>query len=372
MSRRARSVVLVLLALPLLALSAACSSTVDAADPPIRLASIASATGSGAAYGVTQQLGVQLAVEQLGGGRIDLRTYDDQSTNDGAMAAAKSAVDWNADAVFAPTLSPVAASVAPLFAQHRIPTFGVTNATIDVAAAGPYFWRVSKSENDMVATSVRTATRRGQQAVLIWEPADGYSVGSHQAFLDAAAARGVTITQELQYVDGSTTAASIAAKAEAASPDAIFMALRSAVAADFLTATASTTALRIGGNGFNSVAVISKAGAAANGLIVSGSWNIDEPVLLSAGFVEAYRARYGSDPDSFAAQGYVAVQALLAAVRAGGGTTSARIQTGLAALGRTTNAVPTVVGAFGYTSDREATYPAVVQQVRSGTLLPYR
>lgn len=369
--RTPRSLLAVLVVLPLLALAAACSSQVDAADPPIRIASIASATGSGSAYGINAQQGVRLAVEMLGEGRVDLRTFDDQSTNDGGMAAAKSAVEWDAEIVLAPTLSPVAASIAPYLAQNRKPTLGVSNATIDVQAAGEYFWRISKSERDMVAASVNAAAKRGQRAVLIWEPADGYSVGSREAFVSAAAAKGVTITSELSYVDGSTTAASLAAKAAASSPDLLFMALRSAVAADFLTATSSSEAVRIGGNGFNAVPVISKAGSAANGLIVSGSWNLDQPVAMSKVFIDAYLDMYGAVPDSFAAQGYAAVQVALAAVRSGGGSSSSQVQAGLGALGRRTNAIPSVLGPFGFTAEREPTYPAVVQQVRSGTLVPF-
>ena len=370
--RTSRSVLAALVIVPLLALAAACTSQADAGDPPIRIASIASETGSGAAYGVEAQRGTRLAVELLGNGRVDLRTFDDQSTNDGAMAAARSAVAWKAEVVLAPTLSPVALSIAPYLAQNRTPTLGVSNATIDVDAAGEFFWRISKSERDMVTASVDAAAKRGQKAVLIWEPADGYSAGSRDAFLAAAAAKGVEITSELSYVDGSTTAASLASKAEASSPDMLFMALRSAVAADFLSATASSKALRIGGNGFNAVPVISKAGSAANGLVVSGSWNIDEPVPMSKAFIDAYVAAYGSEPDSFAAQGYAAVQVALAAIRVGGGTSSAQVQSGLGSLGRRTNAIPTVVGQFGFTADREPTYPAVVQQVRSGTLVPFR
>lgn len=365
-----RRVTALLLVLALAGLGAACSSSEGAQDAPLRLASIASATGSASAYGVNAQRGVELAVSELGDGRIDLRTYDDRSTSAGAADATRSAVEWGADVVFAPTLSPVALSIAPTLAQDRIPALGVSNATIDLDAAGAWFWRVSKSENDMVAASVGAAATRGQRAVLIWEPSDGYSVGSRQAFLDAAAARGVTIVSELQFVEGSTTPESVARRAGESSPDLLLMALRSAVAADFLTATAASSAVRIGGNGFNSVEVITKAGRAADGLVVAGSWNLDAPTAMSPSFIEAYTAAHGSPPDSFAAQGYASVQVLLAAVRAGGGTTPGHIQRGLASLGARTNDVPSVLGPFGYTSGREPTYPAVVQVVRSGALEP--
>lgn len=356
----------------MVALAAGCSSADTSSAPTIRLASIASSSGSGSAYGVNAQRGVKLAVELLGEGRIELRTWDDQSTTDGGTAAMRGAIDWKASAVLMPTLSPVALAAAPLGTAAELPMLGVSNATIDLAAAGDWFWRVSKSESQMVTASVDAVARRGQNAVLIWEPSDGYSVGSRQAFVDAAAANGVTITSELAYVDGSTTPNALAARAATSSPDLLFMALRSAVAADFLAATSDSSATRVGGNGFNSKSVITKAGAASEGLIVSGSWNADEPIPMSGAFIDRYLAAYGTFPDSFAAQGYAAVQVLLSAARHGGGVTPANIQRGLGLLGRVTNPVPTVLGDFGYTAEREPTYPAVVQQVRAGELVPYR
>lgn len=360
-------------ALCLVAVAAtACSSSDATSAPTIRLASIASASGSGSAYGENVQRGVKLAVELLGEGRIELRTWDDRSTNDGGTAAMREAIDWKASAVLMPTLSPVALSAAPLGTAAGIPMLGVSNATIDLAAAGERFWRISKSESQMVTASVDAVAGRGQRAVLIWEPADGYSVGSRQAFVDAAAANGVTITTELAYVEGSTTATALAARAAASSPDLLLMALRSAVAADFLTATADSSATRVGGNGFNSTSVIAKAGRGADGLIVSGSWNADEPIPMSGAFIDRYLATYGSLPDSFAAQGYAAVQVVVSAARRGGGATPIDIQRGLGLLGRVTNAVPTVLGDFGFTAEREPTYPAVVQQARAGQLVPFR
>lgn len=358
--------------LSLVAVASACSSSDASSAPTIRLASIASSSGSGSAYGVNAQRGVKLAVELLGEGRIELRAWDDQSTSDGGSAAVRGAIDWDASAVLMPTLSPVALAAAPLGTAAKVPMLGVSNATIDLVAAGDWFWRVSKSESQMVAASVDAVARRGQNAVLIWEPADGYSVGSRQAFVEAAAANGVTITNELAYVEGSTTASALATRAEAFAPDLLFMALRSAVAADFLTATSGASAVRVGGNGFNAMPVITKAGAASDGLIVSGSWNADEPIPMSGAFIDRYLATYGTFPDSFAAQGYASVQVLLSAARRAGGVAPVDIQRGLGLLGRVTNPVPTVLGDFGFTVDREPTYPAVVQQVRAGELVPYR
>jgi branched-chain amino acid transport system substrate-binding protein len=243
------------------------------------VASIASSTGSASAYGIAQQNGTVLAVTELADGSIKLSTYDDRSDPQAGTDAMKKALSEGASVVLGPTLSPVAAAADPFAQSAGVPVLGVTNATLDMAAIGNLIWRVSLSENAMVSASVKYAESKKsvKTATLIWEPSDGYSAGSAASFRAAAQANGITITSEQTYVDGSTPVDAVAGAALASSPDAVFFALRSAVADDFLVATASTKALRVGGNGFNSAAVVASSGAGADGLIVSGSWNINSP-----------------------------------------------------------------------------------------------
>ena len=351
-------------------LGSACASSTSATESksPMAVASIASSTGSAASYGIAQQNGTALAVAELGAGLIDLRAYDDLSTSDGGTEAMRSAISAGASTILGPTLSPVAAIADPLAQSAGVPVLGVTNTTLDMAAIGNLIWRVSLSENAMVSASVTYAAKNkltgSKNAVLIWEPADGYSTGSAESFRAAAKANGITITSEHEYVDGSTTVASVADSALASSPDAVFMALRSAIAGDFLAATASSTAVRVGGNGFNSSSIVTSAGAAATGLIVSGSWNIGSTNARSVKFVETYTKANGVAPDAFAAQGYAAIEVLVAAMKKANSTSPAAIQVALGQIGT----VDTVLGSFGFGSDHEPTYSAAVQVVAGGSL----
>jgi branched-chain amino acid transport system substrate-binding protein len=363
-----RRVLLLIPALALTLLAAACGSSTSttAKTEPVVVASIASGTGSASSYGISQQNGTALAVVELGSGLIDLRTYDDRSDTAGGTEAMRAAIDTGASVVLGPTLSPVAASADPIAQAAGIPVLGVTNATLDIGAIGDLIWRVSLSENAMVSASVTYVAQNkltnSKNAVLIWEPADGYSTGSAESFRAAARANGITITAEQKYVDGSTAVGSIASAALATSPDVVFMALRSTIAGDFLKATASTSAVRVGGNGFNSASVLASAGAAASGLIVSGSWNINSSNSQSKGFVESYTKAHGVAPDAFAAQGYAAIQVLLAAIKLSQSTDPVAIQAALARIG----SVDTLLGRFGFDADHEPTYSAAVQLVIGG------
>ena len=362
--RRIR-VVLPALALILAVVAAACSSSsASGSKEPMTVASIASSTGSGAPYGVTQQNGTVLAVNELANGSINLRTYDDLSDAQAGTDAMKKAISDGASIVLGPTLSPVAVSADPIAQAAGVPVLGVTNAVLDMASIGNVVWRVSLSENAMVSASVKYAASKKtvKNAVLIWEPSDGYSAGSAESFRAAAKASSIAITSEQKYVDGSTSVDSIASAAMAGAPDAIFFALRSAVADDFLVATGSSKAVRVGGNGFNSAAVIASSGASADGLIVSGSWNINSTNSQSKSFVESYTKANNVAPDSFAAQGYAAIQVVLAAMKNAKSTSASDIQAALSKIGT----VQTVLGPFGYDSAHEPTYPAAVQIVQGG------
>jgi len=344
---------------------AACSSSSSGTKGSMIVASIASATGSGAPYGITQQNGTVLAVDELAERSIDLKTYDDLSDAQAGTDAMKKAISDGASIVLGPTLSPVAVSADPIAQAAGVPVLGVTNAVLDMASIGNVVWRVSLSENAMVSASVNYAASKKtvKTAALIWEPSDGYSAGSAESFRTAAKASGITITSEQKYAEGSTSVDSIASAAMSSSPDAIFFALRSAVADDFLVATGSSKAVRVGGNGFNSSAVIASSGAAADGLIVSGSWNINSTNSQSKAFVESYTKANNAAPDSFAAQGYAAIQVVLAAMKKAKSTTPADIQAALGKIGT----VETVLGSFGYDANHEPTYAAAVQVVQGGT-----
>ena len=358
-------VVLPALALTLTVVAVACSSSsATSTKGSMGVASIASSTGSAAAYGVTQQNGTVLAVNELANGSINLRTYDDLSDAQAGTDAMKKAIADGASIVLGPTLSPVAVSADPVAQAAGVPVLGVTNAVLDMASIGNVVWRVSLSENAMVSASVKYAASKKsvKNAVLIWEPSDGYSVGSAESFRAAAKATGIDITSEQKYTEGSTSVESIAASATSGSPDAIFFALRSAVADDFLVATGSSKIVRVGGNGFNSAAVIASSGVAADGLIVSGSWNINSTNSQSKSFVESYTTANNVAPDSFAAQGYAAIQVVLAAMKHAKTTKAADIQAALSKIGT----VQTVLGPFGYDAKHEPTYPAAVQIVQGG------
>lgn len=365
-----RASLAVALAIPALGLTLA--GPAPAAHRPIEAigGSLASMTGSASAYGISQARGASLAASETRGQpvRVRLHLADDQSANQMAIYQMTGFVGARVSAVLGPTLSGVAAAADPIAGAAGIPVLGVTNTTLDLAAAGPTFWRVSLSESRLIPASVAYANDKRDitTASLVSVSGDGYSEGAAQAFRSAAADQGIRLLADVSMPAGSGRADQLIAQAVAPGPQAIFFAARSADATSLAVAAAGSSLMKVGGNGYNTPDVLTAAGSATDGFIVSASWNPNKRDAASRAFVRDYRAKYRSTPDAFAAQGYGGVQLLAAAAGAGHGGAPDRVLAGL----RRLRAVPSVLGTMRFTPGvREAAYPATVQVVQGGKLL---
>jgi branched-chain amino acid transport system substrate-binding protein len=340
-------------------------------DGTLLVGLVASLTGSGETYGTSQADGTNLALELEGASTefpLTVSSLDDASDPDTGASAFESLIERGASVIMGPTLSPVASTADPLAQAVGVPVLAVTNTTLDIKAIGDAVWRVTLSERAMLPQSLATARdlRGVQTAVLLYDESDTYATGAATAFRTAASKTGVKLLDDVAFSPASLEPAgyqSLLRAAVGAKPDAILLAARARPAVDLLLAIKQLrlTETILGSNGFNPTEVLAEAGDAANGLIVTASWNAGIDDRASRTFVEQFRLKHQRDPDTFAAQSYAGVQVLIAAARAGGGTSRRAISRGLAALGE----VDTVLGTLRFV-DNEAVYPASVQVVTDG------
>jgi branched-chain amino acid transport system substrate-binding protein len=72
----------------------------------------------------------------------------------------------------------------------------------------------------------------------------------------------------------------------------------------------------IGGNGLNSPKLFELApGAASDNIWVGGPWSLDNTTPENTKFIAAYKARYNTNPDQFAAQAYDAMHIAAAGMK---------------------------------------------------------
>ena len=119
----------------------------------------------------------------------------------------------------------------------------------------------------------------------------------------------------------------------------------------------------IGGNGSNSPKLGDIAGAAADGLIVGSPWFIGKPDAANQAFVTAFKAKFGKDPDQFAAQAYDCLHILAEAIDRAGDADSEKIAAALLKTNYTG-----VMGPFTFTDHRDpaSTAGVVVLEMKGG------
>jgi branched-chain amino acid transport system substrate-binding protein len=110
----------------------------------------------------------------------------------------------------------------------------------------------------------------------------------------------------------------------------------------------------LGGNGFNTAVVSKQAGADGNGAESGSGWYLHNTFPSNASFVSDYKAKYGSDPDQFAAQGYTGILILADAAKRANLTFSdvAGDRTRLRAAMESVN-IQTPLGPFQFTSTHD-------------------
>jgi branched-chain amino acid transport system substrate-binding protein len=102
-------------------------------------------------------------------------------------------------------------------------------------------------------------------------------------------------------------------------PDVIFITSLGAIPAKIMIEARKQgwTGQFLGGNGFNTATVSKQAGSAGQGARSASAWYIGNTFPSNAEFVAAFKAKYGTDPDQFAAQGYTGIKIIAdAAMRA--------------------------------------------------------
>lgn len=338
-------------------------------DEPVRVGAVFSQTGGAAVYGETQIAGAQLAVDELneqGGVTYELVIEDDASEPQQGIPVFEQLVNDDVAVILGPTLSNTAFSAMPIAQDAGIPVLGVSTTATGITDIGEFVFRASLTEQQAIPQAVEAAVAEFglEQVAALYGDDDAFTQSGYEVFEQALEEQGVEITTTQTFATGDTDFSAQLTEAANTEPDALVISALAEEAAPILE-QARDLGIEVpvvGGNGFNSPAMIENAGEAAEGVIVGAAWNSAADTPANGDFIEAYTEAAGSAPDQFAAQAYTGVQLVDAAVRAGCSAEPEAIQEGFAAI----SGQPTVLGEFSFTDTRDADHPAVVQIVEGG------
>ena len=276
----------------------------------------------------------------------------------------------NADKVsliIGPTLSNTAQVTDRIAQQAGMPVLAVSNTAKGITEIGDYIFRDSLTEMVVIPNTVKMAKEKlaVHKVAVFYGNDDAFTKGGYDAFKKAIADTGLEVVTEQTFAKGDRDFSPQLTQIKSKNPDAIIVSAlveeASGIVGQARQLGIAASVPIIGGNGFNSPALLKNAGEAAEGVMMGASWNASSSLPLNTKFVTAFTARYGNPPDQFAAQAYAGVYIAYEALKKAGSDHKAIRD----ALGQTKD-LDTVLGKFSFTSGRDAEHTPVVQVVKGG------
>ena len=335
---------------------------------------VVSLTGKDAEpYGLPMQRGFELAREEinmLSDANFTFITADDQSSEEGAIAAVQQLVDQGVPAIVGIAISDYLEDAFPVAQENGVVAFSSVSTAAGLSSIGDFVFRTGLATNIMTPNGVMaTHAKLGYEKVaMIYDAGDTYSISSNEEIRKALAANGVEILTEETFfqADDADFSVQLTNIMEMA-PDALFISA--------LSQEMTQVIIQAGAMGIPdavqlivpdlSPSEILAAGGAAEGAIAFSGWAPLSNVPGNQAFVENYRAKYGIDKvEPWAAQSYATLYILANAIKNAQSVDSAAIRDALAQ----TMDFPTILGNFSFDPNGEAVYDPIILTVMDGEL----
>jgi branched-chain amino acid transport system substrate-binding protein len=296
----------------------------QAADIKIGLAEALS--GGAAQYGVPIRNGFQLAADEINakgginGNKIQLVIEDEQGKKEEVINVFKKLIFQDKVLmIFGPTLSNSMFAAGPVANAAKTVAFGTSNTANGITDIGPFIFRNSVMESDVLPVTVATAVKHYgiKKVAVIYGNDDAFTKSGYDVFKKVLADQNIPVTTTETYVKGDVDFKAQLTKIKAGAPDAIVCSALAEEAANIMLQARSLgiKAPFIGGNGFNSPKLFEISKQAGDGTFVGSPWSNTNPAPANVNFVDAYKRKYNAEPNQFAAQGYDAMYIAAAALK---------------------------------------------------------
>jgi branched-chain amino acid transport system substrate-binding protein len=333
-------------------------------------------SGSTSVYGVPQQQAVQLAVEEINeqdylGENANLNVIFEDTASDPEQAInamTKLVEEDGVLGVLGPTLSSEAFAADPVAQENGTVVMGVSNTAIGITDMGDFVFRNSLPEAAVIPGVIAQATEELglTQVGVLYGNDDDFTISGYEVFIEALEGNNITVLGEETFAKGDVDFSAQLTNLIGQNPDALVVSALAAEATPIITQARDLgfTGPIIGGNGFNSPAVLQQAGEDAEGLIVGAAWNVtaENQSPSSEAFIENYEAAYNSRPDQFAAQAYTGAWLMATAIRCADSTDRVAVRDALAGI----TDFDSPLGVFSFDENRDPVHEPVAQIVQGG------
>lgn len=310
--------------LPLLLLSAGICSAAYAADIKIGMAE--ALTGPAAKYGIAIKNGFTLAADEINakgginGDKIALVAEDEQGKKEEAINVFKKLIFQDKVLmVFGPTLSNSAFAADPVANAAKVVVFGTSNTAEGITNMGPFTFRNSVMEADVLPVTTRAAVKhfKLKKVAVIYGNDDAFTKNGYDVFKATLEQQKIPVTTTEAYAKGDVDFKAQLTKIKASNPDAIVCSCLAEEAANIILQTRALGMKQpfIGGNGLNSPKLFEIAKDAGDNTVMGSPWSPENSAPANKAFMAAYKAKFNADPDQFAAQAYDAMHIVSAALK---------------------------------------------------------
>ena len=297
----------------------------------VKLGFVTAYTGPGAAYGQAMKDGVDLAVEEINNNpntkmKIDLKTYDTKLVKAEAINAVKKCIEQDKVlAIEGPMTSGEMFAAGPIAQQSKVVAFGTGTTAPGITDIGDYIFRNAIPGKMAIPITVKKAQEKlgFKKVAILYSNNNDQMVGENKIYQELLKEMGLEIVATETFADKDTDFSAQLTKIQAANPDVIAVAglyQEGALIVKKAREMGMTQPI-LANNGFNSPAYIQQAGEAANGTLVATPWNAESKSEKAQAFRKAFVAKYGHEPDQFAAQAYDAMYLMHQAAEKSGTTT---------------------------------------------------
>ncbi|MFZ6744346.1 ABC transporter substrate-binding protein [Undibacterium sp. JH2W] len=283
-------------------------------------------TGPAAKYGVAIKNGFTLAAEQINakggvnGNKIQLVAEDEQGKKEEAINVFKKLLfQEKVLMIFGPTLSNSAFAADPIANATKTVVFGTSNTADGITNMGPFTFRNSVMEADVLPVTTRAAVKQFniKKVAILYGNDDAFTKSGYDVFKSALAEQKIPVTDTETYAKGDVDFKAQLTKIKASNPDAIVCSCLAEEAANIILQTRSLGMKQpfVGGNGFNSPKLFEIAKDAADNTLMGSPWSAENQSAANKSFMADYKAKFGADPDQFAAQAFDAMHIVAEALK---------------------------------------------------------
>ena len=298
------------------ALSAGLAFGAQAAD--IRLGAAEALSGGAAQYGASIRNGLVLAADEINdaggidGNKIALTVEDEQGKKEEAINAFKKLIFQDKVLmVFGPTLSNSAQASDPIAQAAKTVVFGTSNTAEGITSIGDFVFRNSVTEADVLPVTIKIAAKHTglKKVAVMYGNDDVFTKSGYDNFKKALEDLNIPVTTTETFAKGDVDFKAQLTKIKATNPDAIVLSALLAEGAPIMVQARQLgiDVPFIGGNGMNSVKVFDLAKGASDNLWIGSPWSIENDTKENVAFIDAYKKKFNSPPDQFAAQSYDAM-----------------------------------------------------------------